>query len=245
MDLGLKNKTALVFGSSDGIGRGIAEYLCNEGSSVALVARNEDKLEKAAREIGAKKYYVTDLTKPGAGQKLVQDFLRDFSSIDILVTNTGGPARGEFAKISDEQWHLDFQNLWMSVVESLKIALPQMQKQKFGRVLMITSSAAKEPIAALTTSNGFRAGLTGLAKSISTEYAPFGITVNTLMPGFINTRRIKENNWTVDQVRAMVPAGRIGEPSDMGAIAAFLCSPLASYITGQNIAIDGGKLKSH
>jgi 3-oxoacyl-[acyl-carrier protein] reductase len=245
MDLGLKNKTALVFGSSDGIGRGIAESLCKEGASVALVARSEEKLEKAAREIGAEKYYVADLSKPGVAQKLIHDFIRDFSTLDILVTNTGGPARGEFMNISDEQWHLDFQNLWMSVVESLKVALPQMQKQKYGRVLLITSSAAKEPIPALTTSNGFRAGLTGLAKSISTEYAQYGITVNTLMPGFINTRRIRENNWSAEHIRSMVPAGRIGEAIDMGAIAAFLSSPLASYITGQSIAIDGGKMKSH
>ncbi len=244
MHFKIEKKTALVMGSSEGIGRGIAESLIAEGVHVALVARNEEKLSAVAKEIGAKKYYATDLSKPGAATRLVENFVRDFGSIDILVTNTGGPARGQFAEITDAQWALDFQNLWMSVVDSLRAALPEMQKRNYGRVILITSSAAKEPIPSLTTSNGFRAGLTGLAKSVSTEYASHGITINTLQPGYINTRRIRENNWSEEKIRSLVPAGRIGEPEDIGALAAFLCSPLASYITGQSIAVDGGKMKS-
>lgn len=244
MDLNLTGKNALIMGSSDGIGRGIAKSLIVEGVSVALVARNEEKLKAVANEIKAKKYYPCDLSKPGAATTLVEKFLQDFGRIDILVTNTGGPARGQFAEINNAQWATDFQNLWMSVVDSLRAALPEMQKNRFGRVLLITSSAAKEPIPGLTTSNGFRAGLTGLAKSVSVEYATHGITVNTLQPGYINTRRIRENNWSEEKIRSLVPAGRIGEPEDIGALAAFLCSPVASYITGQSIAVDGGKMKS-
>lgn len=244
MNLDLKGKTALIFGSSEGIGRGIAKRLAEEGAQVALVARHEDTLEKAAKEVGAKKYYVVDLANVGASTQLVRDFVRDFGRIDILVTNTGGPARGNFADISDSQWTLDFQSLWMSVVDSLRAALPEMKKNKFGRILLITSSAAKEPIVGLTTSNGFRAGLTGLAKSVSIEYAADGITVNTIQPGYINTRRIRENKWDEDKIRAMVPAGRIGEPEEIGDLAAFLCSARASYITGQSIAVDGGKMRS-
>src|ERR1700758_4391739 len=105
MELELKGRTALVMGSSDGIGRGIAESLCAEGVQVAVVARGEEKLAKTAREIGAKKFYVVDLSKPGASAKLVEDFLADFGAIDILVTNTGGPARGDFMKINEDQWH--------------------------------------------------------------------------------------------------------------------------------------------
>jgi 3-oxoacyl-[acyl-carrier protein] reductase len=244
MDLNLNGRTALVMGSSEGIGFGIAKALKDEGAEVALVARNEDKLATAAKAIGAKKHYCADLSKKGSAAELVKTFVRDFGRIDILVSNTGGPARGDFAQISNDQWALDFQNLWMSVVDGFREALPLMKTQHFGRIVLVTSSAAKEPIPGLTTSNGFRAGLTGLAKSVATEYAASGITINTIQPGYINTRRIRENNWSEEKIRSLVPAGRIGEPEEIGHLVAFLCSDRASYITGQSIAVDGGKMKS-
>ena len=245
MDLNLKEKCALVFGSSMGIGRGIAEVLIREGASVGLLARHAAELEKVKSEIGAKAAYEADLTKPGVARDTVQKFIRDFGRLDILVTNTGGPARGGFLDVPEKQWQDDFQSLWMSVVEALNEALPAMKKQKFGRVIMITSLAAVEPIAGLTTSNGFRAGLTGLCKSISNEVASFGITGNTIRPGYINTRRIQENKWSPEKIREMVPAGRLGEPQELGELAAFLASEKAAYITGQSIAVDGGRLRGH
>ena len=240
MDLKLKNKKALVLGSSSGIGRAIAEALLSEGADVALAARNEEKLKAAAKELGCKNYFACDLSVKGQAQLVTEKAIKALDGLDILVTNTGGPKRGTFLEISQEQWLHDFQNLWMSVVESLQVALPVMQKSNYGRVLLVTSYAAVDPRPGLTTSNGLRAGLLGLAKSVVDEYAPYGITVNTLMPGLTSTARLLELKLTGERVKQMVPAGRIGEPWEIANLAAFLSSPLAGYITGQAIAVDGG-----
>ena len=161
MDLQLKGKKALVMGSSTGLGRAVAESLIAEGVQVILCSRSDDKLQKAVQETGARAGIAADLTKPGAAKNLIEKSIQLLGGLDILVTNTGGPLKNNFQDVSQEQWHTDFQSLWMSVVESLNAVLPSMKKQKFGRILMITSLAAKEPLAGLTTSNGFRAGLAG------------------------------------------------------------------------------------
>ena len=184
-----------------------------------------------------------DLTKPGAAKDLVEKAIQTLGGLDILVTNTGGPQKNNFQDVSSEQWATDFQSLWMSVVESLNAALPGMKKQKYGRILMITSLAAKEPIAGLTTSNGFRAGLAGLAKSIVNEVASEGITINLLLPGYTATDRLKDLKLTEEKIRQLVPAGRLGDPRELADLACFLSSPKAGYITGQSIVIDGGALR--
>ncbi|MES3036703.1 MAG: SDR family oxidoreductase [Bdellovibrionota bacterium] len=245
MDLQLKGKKALVMGSSMGLGRAVAESLIAEGVEVVLCARSEDRLNAAVKETGAKAGFACDLTKPGEAKKLIQKTIQALGGIDILVTNTGGPRKGNFQDVSTEQWQEDFQSLWMSVVESLNEILPAMKKQKYGRVLMITSLAAKEPLAGLTTSNGLRAGLAGLAKSVANEVAADGITVNLLLPGYTATDRLKELKLTEDKIKQMVPAGRLGEPKELADLACFLASPKAGYITGQSISIDGGALRSH
>lgn len=232
-------------GSSTGLGRAIAESLIAEGAEVILSSRTEASLKKTADEIKAKGFIACDLQKPGAGKELVQKTIAQFGGVDILVTNTGGPNKGGFEAISDEQWHTDFQSVWMSVVESVREALPIMKKQKYGRILMVTSLAAKEPLPNLTTSNGLRAGLTGLAKSVSTEVASQGITINVLLPGYTNTDRLKELNLSEERVKQIVPAGRLGDPRELGDLATFLASPRAGYITGQSIAVDGGAIKGH
>lgn len=232
-------------GSSTGLGRAIAESLIAEGAEVILSSRTEASLKKTADEIKAKGFIACDLQKPGAGKELVQKTIAQFGGVDILVTNTGGPNKGGFEAISDEQWHTDFQSVWMSVVESVREALPVMKKQKYGRILMVTSLAAKEPLPNLTTSNGLRAGLTGLAKSVSTEVANQGITINVLLPGYTNTDRLKELNLSEERVKQIVPAGRLGDPRELGDLATFLASPRAGYITGQSIAVDGGAIKGH
>lgn len=245
MDLQLNGKRVLVMGSSTGLGRAVAESFIAEGASVVLNSRSDDKLQGVVRELKAHSGIAADLSKAGEAARLIKAATAALGGLDILVTNTGGPQKGGFMQVSAEQWHSDFQSLWMSVVESLQLVLPEMKKQKFGRILMITSLAAKEPLAALTTSNGLRAGLAGLAKSIANEVAADGITLNLLLPGYTNTDRMKELNLSEERVKQLIPAGRLGDPRELADMACFLASPRAGYITGQSIAVDGGALKGH
>jgi 3-oxoacyl-[acyl-carrier protein] reductase len=245
MDLNLKGKKALVMGSSTGIGKAIAQSLIKEGAEVYLCSRSKDKLISCQKEIGAAGYEVCDLSKVNASRSLIEILLKKIGQIDILVTNTGGPDKADFLDVSDQQWNVDFQTLWMSPVESIKAVIPSMIENNYGRILMVTSIAAREPLPGLTTSNGLRAGLSGLAKSISNEYSKDGITVNLLLPGYTNTDRLKALNLSDEKVKSMVPAGRLGRPEELADMATFLASDKASYITGQSIAIDGGVLKGH
>lgn len=230
-------------GSSAGLGRAIAESLIAEGVEVYLCSRSEDKLREVAAAIGAKGFFAADLSRPGESRAVTERALRAAGALDILVTNTGGPRKGAFEEVSDEQWQLDFQSLWMSVVEAMKVALPPMKERGFGRVLLVTSIAAKEPLSGLTTSNGLRAGLAGLVRSVATEVAAKGVTLNLLLPGYTATDRLKELNLSDERVRQMVPAGRLGDPRELADLATFLASPRAAYITGQSIAVDGGVLR--
>lgn len=245
MDLHLKGKKALVLGSSTGLGRAVAESLIAEGAEVCIVSRNLENIHQTAREIGAPHFETADLSLKGETAKLVARALKKMGNVDILVTNTGGPKKNDFLQVTDEQWQEDFQALWMSPVEAMKLLLPTMKERNFGRILMITSVAAKEPLPGLTTSNGLRAGLEGLAKSIVNEYAPYGITVNLLLPGYTDTDRIKALKLAPEKVKEMVPAGRLGYPRELADLAAFLASEKGAYITGQSIAIDGGVLRGH
>lgn len=232
-------------GASAGIGKSIAFRLLQEGATTTICSRSQEKIEKTAKEIGSSYFFTCDLSLPEQGSIAVKTAIEKMNGLDLLVINTGGPKKGVFAEVSNDQWQVDFQNLWMSVVDSLKAALPTMQKQKFGRVLIITSLAAKEPLPGLTTSNGLRAGLAGLIKSVSSEYAQYNITLNLVLPGYTNTDRMKELNLSDEKIKTMVPAGRLGDPEEIGNLCCFLGSELAGYITGQSIAVDGGVLKSH
>lgn len=245
MDLKLNGKIALVLGSSDGLGKAVAYSLANEGTTVILSARNEEKLIKAKAETGASHYEVCDFSVPQATAALVQKVIAKYGRLDILVTNTGGPKKAFFKDVSNEDWKNDFQALWMSPVEAMNVCLPVMEENKYGRILMITSIAAKEPLEGLATSNGFRAGLSGLAKTIVNEYSHANITVNLLLPGYTNTDRIKALNLSEEKIKQLVPTGRLGDPCELADMATFLASHKGSYITGQSIAIDGGVLKSH
>lgn len=245
MDLKLNDKKALVFGSSTGIGRAVAESLLHEKSRVILNSRSADRLEQSVKELKAHGGVLADLTKPLEAKRATAEAIHQLNGLDILVMNTGGPNKGSFLEITNEQWHLDFQNLWMSFVEAVKEALPVMKKQKYGRILLVTSLAAKEPLPNLTTSNGLRSGLAGLCKSLANEVAADGITVNLLLPGYTATDRLKELNLSEEKIKQLVPAGRLGEPQELANLASFLASPLAGYITGQSIAVDGGVLRGH
>lgn len=243
MDLKIKGKRALVMGASQGLGRAIAEELVKEGVRVAICSRGKEALEKAAKEMGAELAVACDLSKPGTAKTLIEQVSEQMGGVDILVCNTGGPPKGLFEEISPAQWQEGFQSLWMSTVDSIQAALPGMKAQKWGRILLVTSVAAKEPMPALTVSNGLRAGLLGLTKTLSNEIAPHGITINALLPGYTRTERLKELKIPEEKMTSQVPAGRLAEPEEFAALTAFLASERAAYITGQAIACDGGYLR--
>jgi len=243
MELGIKNKTALVFGASSGLGYAIAKSLAAESCRVILSARESSRLTKAASEICAVGTIAGDLSKAGEARRIVEEALQKYGSVDILVTNTGGPPKGTFQDTTAVQWLEGFQGLWLSATEAMQAALPRMRENKWGRVLLVTSVAAREPMNGLTVSNGLRAGLLGLTKSISNEVAADGITINALLPGFTDTERLQELKVPKDKITSQIPAGRIGKPEEFAALATFLASQPAAYITGQCIACDGGYMR--
>lgn len=244
MDLGLTRKRALVFGSSAGLGRAIAAALVDEGARVAISSRGGDKLDDTRREIGAKVALPVDLEQPGAGTDVVVRAQQALGGLDILVTNCGGPKKGSFVELDGPTWEIAFRSLMMSAVDGIRAALPNMIANGWGRVLMVTSSTGKEPFPGLTLSNAFRPGLLGLANSLSKEVAEDGVTVNAIMPGTIETDRLQELGIANADFVARIPAHRLGRPQEIGALAAFLASEQAGYITGQAIACDGGRMAS-
>ncbi|HEY9854486.1 MAG TPA: SDR family oxidoreductase [Stenomitos sp.] len=242
MDLGLKGKRALVMGGSAGLGKAIARTLIAEGAAVAICARGAERLQAAAQELGATPL-TCDLSEPGAGERVVQEAIQALGGVDILVSNTGGPPTGRFEDLAPEAWQTGFTGLFMSAVEAMRAALPGMRARGFGRLLLVTSVAAKEPLPDLTISNALRAGLLGLVNSVSREVAAAGITVNALMPGYTKTERLAELGSSDEQFTRQIPAGRLGRPEELGALTAFLASEWAGYVTGQAIACDGGFLR--
>ena len=200
-------------------------------------------MPKSRRGDWCQRLYAGDLSESTNASVIMKKMIYEQGSIDILVTNTGGPEKNDFLDVTIEQWKVDYQSLWLSVVESLHEALPVMKKQGYGRILLVTSIAAKEPLAGLTTSNGLNVGLAGLVRSMSNEFSKDGITFNLLLPGYTNTDRIKALNLSEEKIKQMVPAGRLGSPEELADMATFLASPKAGYITGQSIAIDGGVLR--
>lgn len=243
MDLGIRGKKAIVFGASSGLGKAVAHALAQEGVEVAIGARNTEKLEKAQKETGAKFSGTVDMSQAGSAKNFTLKCMEKIGGADIVVINTGGPPKGTFDAVTDAQWADGFQALWMSSVDVINTVLPHMKKNKWGRILLITSAAAKEPIAELTISNGLRAGLLGLARSLSHEVAPFGITVNSLLPGHTDTERLTNLGIDKNKIIAHIPAGRLGTTKEFGALGAFLASDLAGFITGQAVVADGGSQK--
>ncbi len=256
MDLELKGKRAFVAGSSDGIGRAIATGLAAEGCAVMLCARTQEKLAALAEELrehgGRVEYVSTDLDRPEDISAAVDAMKKEFGGCDILVSNNGGPNPGEFRSMTEEQWLAGYNRTLMSTVRLIRGMLDDMIAQQFGRIINVTSISVKQPVQRLLLSNTFRAGVTGMAKTLSDEISRHGITVNNVAPGYIRTGRqtqlftdrAEKAGITVEDVRAQVtanvPMGRIGMPEEIAHLAGFLASARASYITGTTIPVDGG-----
>ena len=262
MDLNLKGRVALVNAASRGLGRGIAEALAGEGTRLVISSRHEEAIERAAKEIAATSGtdvvpVAADVSRAGAADRLVSVALERFGALDILVNNSGGPPGGYFADFDDEAWQQAFELLLLNVVRMVRASVPHLRTSGHGRIVNVASTSVRQPIRGLVLSNSLRAGVAGLAKTLSDELAPDRITVNTVLPGRILTDRLREGFMAraeeagvpVDdlaraEVAKEIPLERVGEPKDMGELVAFLCSDAASYITGQTIAVDGGQVRS-
>ena len=261
MDLGLQGKVALVAAASKGLGRAVAEELAAEGASLVLCARHDDALQATCAAI-EKAYGVpvlglaADVSNPADVARLVQAALDRFGRVDILVTNAGGPPAGTFDTLTPDMWAAATALLLTSVVELTRAVLPGMKAQGWGRILNITSISVKQPVANLMLSNSLRAAVTGMARTLATEVAGHGITVNNILPGYTRTERVvglaeataaKEGISASDATarwESEIPMRRLGEPREFAALAAFLCSERASYITATSIPVDGGWIKS-
>ena len=260
MDLGLKGKTALVCGSSQGLGRAIADALAAEGANVVLNSRSQEKLKVVRDEIVAATganvaIAAADLTDPAGAEAAVNAAIAAFGRVDILVTNTGGPPAGAFESHTAEVWSTAIAQNFESVVNLTRAVLPGMKERRWGRIVNVTSISVKQSVVGLILSNSLRAGVTGFAKTIANEVAPFNVTVNNVLPGFTRTERLihlaeavaEREDLTVEGAYQSwedeIPMGRLADPPELGAVAAFLCSEKASYVTGQSIAVDGGWIK--
>jgi 3-oxoacyl-[acyl-carrier protein] reductase len=257
MDLGIKDKAAFVGGSSKGIGRAIAASLLKEGCRVMISSRNESNLQAAVQSLeeetgAAPSFTVCDMSKQEDIARAINHCAETFGALDILVNNAGGPPTGTFEDLDDRYWQYAVDQNLLSVVRSVEAALPQLKRSGSGRIINITSVAVKQPIDGLILSNATRLGVVGLAKTLSRELAPHGITVNNVCPGNIGTERLislieeraRRAGATLEDTVALeesrVPMGHLGAPEDVANLVAFLVSGQARFITGTTIQVDGG-----
>ncbi len=260
MDLGLKNRVVLVAASSQGIGLATAQAFAAEGCRVAMCARNQETLAKAAdgirKQSGGDVFYkAVDVTDPGAVRELVNEVAAKFGGVDICVVNAGGPPAKGFLSAEVEEWRRALDANFLSAVYFAREVIPHMQRKHWGRIITITSITTKQPIADLVLSNAARAAVVGLVKSLSNEFGKDGILVNNVGPGFTATDRLKElaasrasslgkteqeifDGWAVDSALK-----RLAEPREVAETIVWLASERASYITGQTILVDGGSYK--
>ncbi len=256
MDFGLKGKKAIVLAASKGLGKAAAQALAGEGCALAVCARNEEQLQKTAAQIKSR-YHVpvfarkADIADKSELESFIEQAIGEQGGADILVTNAGGPPVKNFAETTDEEWHYWYQVTFMGVVRSVRKVLPLMKKQRFGRIINITSVSVKAPVERLIYSNALRLAVVGLAKTLSMELGPFGITVNNVAPGYHLTdglERIIRKRMEEGQPRQAVlaaweekiPLHRLGQPDDLAGLIAYLASERASYITGTTVQVDGG-----
>jgi 3-oxoacyl-[acyl-carrier protein] reductase len=260
MELGLNNKVVLVTAASKGIGKAIAQEFSSEGSEVIITSRSMENLHSASKEIeqitGKKIHAVRcDLNSKEDIQSVFMFLIEKFGKLDVLINNCGGPSAGFFDELPDESWEFAYKQVLMSAVRFIKLALPQMKSNNWGRIINITSISALQPVDNLILSNTFRAGLTAFSKTISEQVAKMGITVNNIAPGYTLTDRVTElikkrseqNMISEEEVLSNmvknIPMARMATPSEIAASVVFLASERASYITGITLHADGGYIK--
>ena len=259
MKIDLSGKKALVGGSSKGIGLGIAKQLAESGASVCLMARNESRLKEIVDQLpnsSKHSYLVVDFSKFEEYKIRIEEYAKN-SQVDILVNNTQGPPAGNSLSKNIDSYQEAFDLLFKSVVHTTSLVIPNMQKNKWGRIINVTSVSVKEPLNYLVLSNSIRSAVVAWGKSLSVDLGSYGITVNSILTGYFDTERIKELNKekskslniseaeVLDKMKSLVPASRLGQPKEYGYLISFLSSDNASYINGASIPIDGGLLKSY
>jgi 3-oxoacyl-[acyl-carrier protein] reductase len=248
MDLGLNDKVALVTGASKGIGRAIAAELLAEGARVAISSHSRERVEATGAELGATPY-VHDSGDLDHAAVLVAEVTEALGPIDILVCNTGGPPGGpDPLGFEREQWQAAYASLVLGPMALVEAVLPGMRERGFGRVLNVASSGVREAVPNLMLSNAHRISMVNAFKTIARQVAADGVTLNTVLPGRIDTDRLAEllgsREAAVAAAEEEVPAGRLGTVDEFAAIAVLLCSARASYVTGETVAVDGGLLRS-
>ena len=246
MDLGLKGRSALVCGASQGLGEACAVSLAREGARVAVVARRKDRVDEVAKRLAQEHGVETfalaaDLVEDGACERVVREAEERFGGLDILVANAGGPPAGAIDAIDDATWRRAFELTFLTTIRLARAALPGMARRKWGRVVVIGSGSMVAPIPNLATSSGLRPGLVGALKLFAERYASENVTVNVAAPGYVRTDRLKELGHEVEKIAREIPMGRLGEPSELGDLVCFLASERAAYVTGQVVLLDGGK----
>jgi 3-oxoacyl-[acyl-carrier protein] reductase len=260
MDLGLKGRVALVAGSSAGIGEAVAHALAAEGADLLLCARRKQALEEVAssiRELAGIRVEIApaDLSTAEGCETVLARLQATFGGADILVANAGGPPAGGFAEASDDALELGHRLTFLASVRLVRGVLPRMRERRWGRILAITSISVFEPLANLALSNAYRPALTGLLKTLASEVACEGVTVNSVCPGYTDTGRLRDlarssavrgggaPEALLESWSKAAPAGRLGRPEEVAAAVAFLCSEGAAYITGVSLPVDGGRLR--
>lgn len=260
MDLGLKDRVALVAASSQGLGKAVAQGLAREGAKLALCARTDDALQATAEEIRRSAGVevlarALDVTSPEGVRDFVREVNGRFGRLDICVANAGGPPSKSFAETTVEDWRAAAELNLMSTVWLARETLPLMRERRWGRFLAITSVTVKQPVEGLVLSNAVRAGVSGLVKTLANEYGKFNVLVNNVCPGYTATARLVSLTRRLAGIEGVgpeeiearwarqTPLGRIGQPEEFANLVVFLASERASYITGAAIAVDGGLVK--
>ncbi|MFN5182902.1 MAG: SDR family oxidoreductase [Bacteroidota bacterium] len=258
MQIDFTGKRAIVCGSTQGIGLAVANCLAEAGAHVTLLARNEDRLKEIHQHLPCKKdqiheYLVADFSEPEILGKKVNEQIKNSGGFDILINNTGGPKAGPILNALEEEFKNAFNNHLLCNHVLMNCCVNYMKEKKFGRIVNIISTSVKQPLKGLGVSNTIRAAVANWSKTLSSEVAPFGITVNNVLPGATSTQRLEEiiknksskNNVNTDAiVEEMIneiPAGRFARPEEIANAVAFLCSEQAAYITGINLPVDGGR----
>ena len=247
MDLGIRNRVAMVAAASKGLGRAIAESLAREGCRISVCSRSGPDFGDVS--------VACDVSNAADLQRWYDATIAKLGQVDILVTNTGGPPAAPFLKLTEEQWTSGIDSTLMNIIRLCRLVIPGMQQRKWGRIVHLTSIVAKQPAELLTVSSTLRAGISGLTKTLADQVANDGILVNAILPGhFLTDRqkhlseiRAKEQNITpqeyLDKAVTAIPLGRYGKPEELADVAAFLCSERASFVTGTSVLVDGGQYR--